>query len=61
MSVQSLAENPLGCSEAEWETRVELAALYRAVDHYGMSDITNQTICARVPDAPDHFLVGPRA
>ncbi|MEM7068416.1 MAG: class II aldolase/adducin family protein [Pseudomonadota bacterium] len=48
-----------GCSEAEWKTRVDLAALYRIVAHYGMSDLANGAISARVPDEPDHYLMSP--
>ena len=47
------------CSDAEWQARVELAALFRIVDHYGMSDLVNGAVCARVPDQPDHYLVHP--
>lgn len=47
------------CSAAEWETRVELAALYRVLDMYGMSDLANQEVGARVPEQPDHYLVHP--
>ncbi len=52
--------NPMkDCSDAEWQARVELAALYRIVAHYGMSDLVNGAISARVPDQPDHYLVHP--
>ena len=44
-------------SEAEWRARVDLAACYRLCDHYGMSDMIATHISARVPDAPDQFLV----
>ena len=37
------------CSEAEWQTRVDLAACYRLVEHYGMSDMIANHISARVP------------
>lgn len=47
------------CSEIEWNTRVELAALFRIIAHYGMSDLANGAVCARVPDQPDHYLVHP--
>ena len=47
------------CSDAEWQARVDLAALFRVVAHYGMSDLVNGAICARVPDQPDHYLVHP--
>ena len=46
-------------SPAEWQARVELAALYRAIDLYGMSDLANGAIGARVPDAPDRYLTHP--
>ncbi len=46
-------------SDAEWRTRVELAALYRAIHLYGMSDVANGAIAARVPDRPDHYLTHP--
>ena len=46
-------------SPVEWQTRVELAALYRAIHLYGMSDLANGTIGARVPDRPDHYLTHP--
>ncbi len=47
------------CSDAEWQTRMELAALFRIIAHYGMSDLANGAISARVPDQPDHYLVHP--
>lgn len=46
-------------NEAEWQTRVELAACYRLVDLFGWSDLINTRITARVPGAPDHFLINP--
>ena len=45
------------CTPAEWETRCEQAALYRILDHYGMSDLANQVVGARVKDAPDQYLL----
>ncbi len=47
------------CSETEWETRVSLAALYRTTAKYGMSDLANGAIGARVPDEPDRYLTHP--
>jgi ribulose-5-phosphate 4-epimerase/fuculose-1-phosphate aldolase len=44
-------------SEAEWQTRVDLAACYRLVDLFGWSDLINTRITARLPAAPDHFLI----
>ena len=43
----------------EWEARVDLAALYRLVDYYGWSDLLGTHISARVPGAPNHFLINP--
>ena len=46
-------------SNAEWEARVDLAALYRLVDHYGWSDLLGTHISHRVPGEPEHFLLNP--
>jgi ribulose-5-phosphate 4-epimerase/fuculose-1-phosphate aldolase len=46
-------------SDTEWETRLELAALYRIGAHMGYQDVTLNHFTARVPDAPDHFLIKP--
>lgn len=46
-------------SKEEWEQRVNLAALYRIIAHYGWDDHIFTHITARVPDAPDQFLVNP--
>lgn len=48
-----------GISEAEWETRVELAALYRAIHLHGMTDLIYNHITARVPGEPDSILINP--
>ena len=45
------------CSEPEWQTRVDLAACYRLVELYGMSDMLANHISARVPGQPDAFLI----
>lgn len=47
----------VSCSPAEWETRCEQAALYRLLDHYGMSDLANQVVGARVKNRPDEYLL----
>ena len=46
-------------SEAEWRTRLDLAACYRLVDLFGWSDLVNTRITARVPGQHDHFLINP--
>ncbi len=46
-----------GCSEGEWEARVELAAGYRLTDHFGMTALIYNHITARVPGTDDQFLI----
>jgi len=43
-------------SEAEWELRVNLAACYRLVAKYGMTDLIYNHITARVPGT-EHLLI----
>src|SRR5678815_3623415 len=44
-------------SNAEWQTRVDLAACYRLVHHYRMDDLVYNHISARVPGEEGHFLI----
>ncbi len=44
-------------SAAEWATRVDLAACYRLVDHFGMSDLVSNHISARIPGTHDQILL----
>jgi len=48
-----------GIDPLEWETRVDLAAAYRLVDLYGMTDLHLNHISARVPGKEGHFLINP--
>lgn len=43
----------------EWGVRVDLAACYRLVAHYGWDDLIFTHISARVPGPEDHFLINP--
>jgi ribulose-5-phosphate 4-epimerase/fuculose-1-phosphate aldolase len=43
----------------EWQTRVELAAAYRLVAHFGWDDLIFTHISARVPGQPGQFLINP--
>jgi ribulose-5-phosphate 4-epimerase/fuculose-1-phosphate aldolase len=43
----------------EWQTRVDLAAAYRLVAHYGWDDLIFTHISARVPGPEHHFLINP--
>jgi ribulose-5-phosphate 4-epimerase/fuculose-1-phosphate aldolase len=45
--------------EAEWQTRIELAAAYRLMDHFGLGELAHNHVCARVPGEPDAFLIKP--
>ncbi len=44
-------------SGEEWETRVDLAACYRLVNHYGLDDLIYNHASARVPGEEGHFLI----
>ncbi|GAC13465.1 class II aldolase/adducin family protein [Aliiglaciecola lipolytica] len=46
-------------SEQEWQVRVDLAACYRIVAHYGWDDLVFTHISARVPGPEHHFLINP--
>jgi ribulose-5-phosphate 4-epimerase/fuculose-1-phosphate aldolase len=46
-------------SQEEWKTRVDLAACYRMVAHYGWDDLIFTHISARVPGPEHHFLINP--
>ncbi|QJW83412.1 class II aldolase/adducin family protein [Ramlibacter terrae] len=46
------------CSPEEWQARVDLAACYRLVDIYGMSDMMANHISMRVP-GEESFLINP--
>lgn len=46
-------------SPEEWQTRVDLAAAYRLVAHFGWDDLIFTHISARVPGEPDRFLINP--
>ncbi len=44
-------------SDAEAKVRVDLAAFYRLVAHFGMTDLIDTHISARLPGTADHFLI----
>lgn len=47
-------------SEAEWNTRVDLAAAFRVAAHFGWNSTIYNHISARLPDAPDRMLMNPQ-
>ncbi|SKA11366.1 Ribulose-5-phosphate 4-epimerase/Fuculose-1-phosphate aldolase [Enhydrobacter aerosaccus] len=44
-------------SPEEWQARIDLAACYRLMDLYGMSDMAANHVSVRVPGEPDAFLI----
>jgi ribulose-5-phosphate 4-epimerase/fuculose-1-phosphate aldolase len=48
-------------TDAEWQMRVDLAACYRLVAHFGMDDLFATHISQRVPGREEHFLINPYA
>ena len=46
-------------SAEEWALRVDLAACYRLMAHFGMTDLVYNHITARAPGEADHILINP--
>jgi ribulose-5-phosphate 4-epimerase/fuculose-1-phosphate aldolase len=46
-------------SAEEWQTREQLAACFRLVEHYGFNGTINNHISARIPGEPECFLINP--
>lgn len=46
-------------SPEEWAARVELAACYRLIAHFRMTDWIYNHISARVPGTHEHYLINP--
>lgn len=44
-------------SDAEWAIRLDLAAAYRLVDHYDMTQLVYNHITAKLPGPEKHFLI----
>src|SRR5437588_9739147 len=44
-------------SPQEWQARRDLAACYRLVDVFGMTDLIYNHITARIPGSSDHLLI----
>ena len=56
MSVTSL---PVEKQSPEWRQRVELAACYRLLAHYKMTDLIYTHATVRVPGEAGQFLINP--
>ncbi|MGY8632065.1 class II aldolase/adducin family protein [Bradyrhizobium sp. 14AA] len=59
MALSNRSPTAVRCSAQEWTARVDLAAAYRLMAHFGVSDLSYNHLSMRVPDAPDQFLVKP--
>ncbi|SRR6266404_4042824 len=58
-TAQKLANIREQISKEEWQVRVDLAAAYRLVAHYGWDDLIFTHLSARVPGPEHHFLINP--
>jgi ribulose-5-phosphate 4-epimerase/fuculose-1-phosphate aldolase len=61
MPVSSATEvpRPPRWSAEEWQVRVDLAAAYRLIAHFGWDDLIFTHLSARVPGTNDRFLINP--
>lgn len=55
--MSAMPSPPAGYSDEEWTVRCELAALYRLIAHFRMTDLIDTHITARVPGPEHHFLI----
>jgi ribulose-5-phosphate 4-epimerase/fuculose-1-phosphate aldolase len=58
-SLNIQTSRPRHISPEEWAVRVDLAACYRLVAHFGWDDLILTHNSARVPGEPDHMLINP--
>lgn len=58
-AIQTADQATAAWTEAEWRTRVDLAAFYRLSAVYGWDDFLFTHISARVPGPDHHFLINP--
>jgi ribulose-5-phosphate 4-epimerase/fuculose-1-phosphate aldolase len=50
---------PSAYSDEEWRLRVELAAAYRMIDHFGWTELQSGHVTLRIPGPERHFLINP--
>jgi ribulose-5-phosphate 4-epimerase/fuculose-1-phosphate aldolase len=58
-TLETLSTRPGHISAEEWAVRVDLAAAYRLIAHFGWDDLILTHNSARVPGKPNHFLINP--
>lgn len=59
MKVLSVSDIKSAVSLDEWQTRIDLAACYRLIAAYGMTDLIYNHISARVPGEEENYLINP--
>lgn len=59
MNVLPLADVRSAVPVQEWHARVQLAACYRLMAVYGMTDLIYNHISARLPGNDEHYLINP--
>ena len=52
-----MAKSNYVVTAAERQARIDLAACYRLVAHFGMSDLIYNHITARIPDSQDDYIL----
>ncbi|HKR86780.1 MAG TPA: class II aldolase/adducin family protein [Phenylobacterium sp.] len=53
------AQSSPNMTEAERQTRVDLAACYRLIAHFGLNELTYNHISARIPGGEEEILINP--
>ncbi len=57
MNVLTRAPARAGIPDEEWQIRCDLAALYRLLAHFRMTDLIYTHLSARIPGPEHHFLI----
>jgi ribulose-5-phosphate 4-epimerase/fuculose-1-phosphate aldolase len=55
--MDTVVHDRVNMTEAEWQARCDLAALYRITDHFGWTDTIDTHMSVRLPDDPKCFLI----
>ena len=50
-------QDRVNMTDAEWQARCDLAALYRITDLYGWTDTIDTHMTVRIPGEPNCFLI----
>jgi ribulose-5-phosphate 4-epimerase/fuculose-1-phosphate aldolase len=54
-----MSSKTLGCTQSEWDARVQLAACYRIFAHLGWTELIYNHITLRLPEQERQFLINP--